>query len=170
LGLISDPPGSFGYYFRERHLVMKISLILSTAFLLSAGSLFAQPMQVDIFEQLRAPGAARVNIQQDARIEALVKRHVQRNAQKKGIDGFRVQIFLGTGSEARNKARAVQSQFLSSFPGIKTYLLYHEPYFKVRVGDFRTRNEAYRVYRQISAQFPDAFIVSESETQFPDLP
>jgi hypothetical protein len=41
------------------------------------------------------------------------------------------------------------------------YLTYQQPNFKVRCGDFRTRAEARKYVKSISAYFPSAFIVKD---------
>ena len=58
---------------------------------------------------------------------------------------------------------------ISKFPDVKSYQLYAEPgYFKVRVGDFRTKTEATRLFLIISKEFPDAYLVP-GIINFPDL-
>jgi hypothetical protein len=53
----------------------------------------AQNPGKNIFERLKEPGQGQITIVQDERIEKLVLKHIRRNELKKGIDGFRVQIF-----------------------------------------------------------------------------
>ena len=45
---------------------------------------------------------------------------------------------------------------------------YDNPNFSVTVGNFRTRLEVFRFFKQIQAEFPNAFIV-ETKIDFPDL-
>ena len=42
------------------------------------------------------------------------------------------------------------------------YRSYVNPYFKVTVGDFRTRSEAMQLLMEIKSDFPAAFIVKEN--------
>ena len=44
--------------------------------------------------------------------------------------------------------------------------IYANPYFKVTVGDFRTRSEAVRLLERIKGSFPSAFVVKEN-IEFP---
>jgi len=63
----------------------------------------------------------------------------------------------------------VQAEFISKFPDINSYQLYADPgYFKIRVGDFRTKAEAAKLFLLITKQFPDAYLVPDF-INFPDL-
>jgi hypothetical protein len=46
------------------------------------------------------------------------------------------------------------------------HVKYISPNFRVRVGDFRTKNEALKLYREIKSNYPVAFIVAD-EIDFP---
>jgi hypothetical protein len=72
--------------------------------------------------------------------------------------GYRVQIYSGSN---RGAAYNAQAKFNKEFPEMRTYIVYHEPNFKVRAGDFRTRIEAERMKEQLKAWFPVMFIISE---------
>ena len=41
------------------------------------------------------------------------------------------------------------------FPDIPTYVTYNAPFWKLRVGDFRSHEEAYQLMRQLMEAFPD---------------
>jgi len=100
----------------------------------------------------------RVEIIQDSKIAALVKKHIAINKRQKGIPGYRVQIFFGS---KRKDALEVKADFLNKYPDINAYTKYDEPYFKVRVGDYRTQLKAQKCQNQISGDFPNAFIVED---------
>ncbi|MBD1392843.1 SPOR domain-containing protein [Mucilaginibacter glaciei] len=72
--------------------------------------------------------------------------------------GYRVQIYSGS---KRTAAFNAQARFNSEFPEMRTYIIYHEPNFKVRAGDFRTRIEAERMKNQLNGTFSAMFIISE---------
>ncbi len=100
----------------------------------------------------------RVEIIQDSRISALVEKHIAINEKQKGIPGYRVQIFFGS---KRKDVLEVRTDFLAKYPDIGAYIKYDEPYFKVRVGDFRTQLKAQKFYKEISGSFPNSFIVED---------
>ena len=88
-------------------------------------------------------------------------RHIRVNKLKDGFDGYRVQLFSGSGTEARQEANNLRAEFIGLNPDIPAYLIYQAPNFKVRVGDFRTELEAIRVQREISYQYPGGFVARD---------
>ena len=53
-------------------------------------------------------------------------------------------------------------KFESMYHDVVAYRTYANPYFKVTVGDFRTRSEAVRLLERIKGAFPSAFVVKEN--------
>lgn len=72
--------------------------------------------------------------------------------------GFRVQIYNGPD---RNKAIEVKTAFMRSYPGIRTYLTYVSPHFRVKVGDYKNRNEALGMLREASSIYTPCMIVPD---------
>jgi hypothetical protein len=110
-------------------------------------------------------GDAKLEIIQDHRIDSMLKRQIALNGFKKTISGFRVQIYSG---QQRNKANELRGEFNSVYSDMPSYLLYQQPNFKVRVGDFRSRLEAYKFMRSLQTQFSNSFIVND-EIVIPEL-
>jgi len=78
--------------------------------------------------------------------------------------GYRVQIYNGAD---RNKAVAAKTEFMRHYPGIHTYMIYSQPNFKVKVGDYRNRSDAEGMLRDANAMYtspcmivPDDVIVN----------
>ncbi|MBI4929835.1 MAG: SPOR domain-containing protein [Bacteroidetes bacterium] len=106
------------------------------------------------------------NIIQDKRLNELVLKHILINEAKKGkMKGYRVQIHFGP---EKAKALDVKSKFISQNHKVDAYLDYQQPYFKIRVGDCRTKLEAYKLLQEIFSDFPGAFIVSD-DIELPPL-
>lgn len=72
--------------------------------------------------------------------------------------GYRVQIFYGSD---RREVFNEQARFKGLYPKLNTYLIYKEPNYYVRVGDFRTRLEAQRLMSELRPNFPTLFIFRE---------
>ncbi|MBC6109025.1 SPOR domain-containing protein [Pedobacter fastidiosus] len=72
--------------------------------------------------------------------------------------GYRVQIFYGSD---RREVFNQQARFKGSYPKLNTYIVYKEPNYYVRVGDFRTRLEAQRLINELRPSFPTLFIFRE---------
>lgn len=109
-----------------------------------------------------------LSIQRDVRLDSLVMRHIRVNKQKDGLDGYRVQLFSGSGTTAREEANELRAEFMGNHPDVPAYLLYQTPNFKVRVGDFRTELEAIHLQRELAYQYPGGFVVRD-EIKFPRL-
>lgn len=109
-----------------------------------------------------------LSIHRDARLDTLVLRHIRTNELSAGFDGYRLQLFSGSGTTARQEADALRADFMARHPHIPAYLTYQTPNFKVRVGDCRTELEAIRLQRELAYQWPGAFVVRD-KIKFPKL-
>ena len=85
----------------------------------------------------------------DVAVNAMVERHVEFNNRVKTIPGFRVQIASFSGANSKNSAFSLRDRFVIDYPAVQAYIVFDEPNFKVKVGDFRTRLEAYAFLQQI---------------------
>lgn len=118
----------------------------------------------DIFHimPLKARGdMADVEIYQSQDIANALRTQVASNPERT-INGFRVRIFFDNKQSARQESEEVLKKFEALHRDIKAYRTYANPYFKVTVGDFRTKSEAMEVLSRIKAEFPTAFVVKES--------
>ena len=99
-----------------------------------------------------------IEIIRDPRVDMLVSRYSEVHHKKASIDGFRIQITAGSN---RTSVYQTKSQFSSLFPKIRQYMVYQAPNFKLRVGNYRTRLEAYKDLQKIIPAFNGAFIIRE---------
>lgn len=107
-------------------------------------------------------GAGSLEISQDIRIDSLISRHIMSNAKTGGVNGYRIQIYRGSGRDARANANEAKAEFISSFPDIASYLKFDLPnYFKVRVGNYRTKHDAYADFKMVKKDFPNAYLVTD---------
>jgi hypothetical protein len=116
------------------------------------------------FAQQSTNDSSEVEIIQEYKIKELVDKHIEINS-KAPIKGYRVKIHFGTD---KNQAKDVKGAFISKFPDVPAYEKYDQPNFNIRVGDFRTKLEAYSFLKKIQPDFPAAFIVQD-EIEFPEL-
>lgn len=71
------------------------------------------------------------------------------------VAGYRVQVFSdNNASTARNEARAKSRNISERFPEMRTYVIYTSPYWRLKVGDFRTKREADDAAEEIRRAFP----------------
>lgn len=85
----------------------------------------------------------------------------------KKVEGYRIQLMALSGSNSKSVVEKMQSDFLASFPDVPAYITYFEPNFRLRIGDFRYKLDAYKVHNRISAQFPGAFIIKDKIEYLP---
>lgn len=104
-------------------------------------------------------GSLRVN--QDSRIDRLIRRQKDVYAVSNTMNGFRIQIFMEIGNDAVDHAESMKYSFMRAFPEIPVYLSYEQPYYRLRVGDFRNRVEAEKYLRLIKPKFGLAFVTAE---------
>lgn len=107
-----------------------------------------------------------LNINNDPRLDKMLSWHIENNRIRNKIEGFRVEIFFSSEIDAKEKAIRKKKEFLSVYPDNTVHVKYISPNFRVRVGDFRTKNEALKLYREIKSNYPVAFIVPD-EIDFP---
>jgi len=106
--------------------------------------------------------AERLVIVQDPAIDTLIVRHIIANATKQGADGWRIQIYRGGHRTASDDANRVRARFMEDYPNIRTYLIFDKPnWFKVKVGDYRTREEAAADFFDIQRRYPDAYLIRD---------
>lgn len=100
-------------------------------------------------------------LSQDARIDTLVMKQRQIHVSDSTIDGYRVQIFMELGNDALKHADSVKELFRKDYPEVPVYLVFGQPYYRLRIGDFRTRLEAENMYHQVKKRFRNAFVTGD---------
>ncbi|HDS07681.1 MAG TPA: SPOR domain-containing protein [Bacteroides sp.] len=88
-------------------------------------------------------------------------KHLARNRQVSGVPGYRIRIFSDSGIGAKEEQQRVRARFLSLYPDVDAYYHYDEPYFKVYVGDCRTKSEALKLYDRVKNNFPNPILVPD---------
>lgn len=106
-----------------------------------------------------------VEVLQDSAVGALLHAAMQGDLELVEIDGYRVQIY------SSNRQQVAKSEALELEAKIKdkvdqtVYVLYMPPFWKVRIGDFRTYEEAKEYKKLFVEQFPsimgDTYIVRD---------
>jgi len=109
-----------------------------------------------------------VKIIQDSRVDSLVKMHIELNKKNPHIAGWRINIFFEAGNNSKKMAMEAKAKFVQSYTNVPCYVVFQEPYYKVRVGDYRTEMEAEKFLKKIVDEYPNSFVV-EDEINFPAL-
>jgi len=116
-----------------------------------------------IFESLesQSAGTGKVTIEQPFSIKNLVNQQVDFNNKFIGSRGYRIQVGFFSGNKGREKAYQTKSDIVTQLPDYETYIVFLQPYFKVRIGNFFTRSQALEALQEIKETYPSAFIVDD---------
>ncbi len=129
---------------------MNFKLILLSISLICSISVFAQNDTTNDSTIKKS----NIAVSKDGRIDNLLETYKSSFT----IQGYRIQIYS---DNKKQPARDEKAKFLSLFSNVKAHEIYQQPYFKIRVGDFRTKLEAYKFQREIYENFPNSFIVKD---------
>jgi hypothetical protein len=126
----------------------------------------------DVFAKLETVSSDEgiITIEQSARMRALVNTHISMNKRAGGVEGFRVQLFSGVGSEARQEALEVKGKILSELPEENVFIEYSAPFWRVRVGSFLHKHEALPLISRLKRKFPACYVVKVSDIPLRSLP
>ena len=147
---------------------MKRFFIILSVLLMHAGMAWAQdttrvaPVDSTLIGKdiltLLGPG---VSVDQTTPVHQALQNYVLDNAEKP-ISGYRIRVFYDNGPQARDKSEAVEQLLKKQFPEVLVYRSFESPNYKVSIGDFRTKDEALRIYNALKGTYPTAFIIKES--------
>lgn len=164
---------------KKNQLTFKLNIMinlknvaLSLIFIFVLGTSFSQvttTIKIEdsgITPSYKAYNDGNITITQDARLLKLVKKHKDLNNNK--YKGWRVQIYFDSGQRAMAGAQNAKKKFLTRY-GNKhgAYIVYDSPYYKIRVGDFRTKAEALNFKEKIKGTFPNSWLISNVLVNYP---
>lgn len=147
----------------------RLSCILSLCIWLGTSALSAQTSngeqaETTIFDamQQKTPGKGTVVVRQpDVLRNMLGKRLHGEDVEKTDstaflkIQGYRTQVFSGNNQrKSKDEAFRKEKEIKELFPDVPTYVTYNAPFWRLRVGDFRSHEEAYHMQRLLMDAFP----------------
>jgi len=102
-----------------------------------------------------------VIVHKDPRIDILVKKQSSINtavkkASARSMRGYRLMII---NTNKRNEAIDAKTKIYTYFPELKAYLSYQSPYFKLKAGNFKTRDEAEKYRKMMTTMFPKGVFI-----------
>lgn len=116
---------------------------------------------LDLMPKKSEGASADVNVRQSEDVTFSMQNYRQANLDR-SISGYRVRIFFDNKQSARLESEETLKQFETKYHDVRAYHSYVNPYFKVTVGDFRTKSEAMELLNRIKKDFPSAFVVKEN--------
>lgn len=114
-----------------------------------------------IFQLLDNNEGGKVTVNQPQEFDQAYNMYVSGNKDRKR-NGYRIRLFFDNKQTARVESEELELAFKEQFPLIPTYRSYTNPFFKVVVGDYRTKSEAIRELKKILPYYPKAIVVKEN--------
>ena len=136
---------------------MKKVILLTLCALLSAQVLCAQTRK------------GRVEITGDVQVSELVKKHIEFNERMRTVPGYRVQIAALSGPNSRNQAFELKAKFKEEYPEFEVYIVFTEPNFRVKVGDFTNKLDAFVLMQRIKDRYPGTIVKENVYPIHPDM-
>lgn len=133
-------------------------------FYLCTQVLYMQAQRATIIESMQE----NVRIECDTLIDRLLLDKINgTNREQVQIQGYRVQVFSSNQQQtAKTEAFRVEKLINESVIECPTYVLYNPPFWKVRIGNFRTQEEAQAMKEEIVRLLPalqgDTYIVRDN--------
>lgn len=101
------------------------------------------------------------NVHRSDSIDKAMVEHIEKNTGRT-ITGYRLRIFFDNKQDARAVSEQIAAGFSEQYPDVPVYRVYTNPYFKVTVGNFRSKSDALRFLNRIKEFYPSVFLVKES--------
>ena len=108
--------------------------------------------------------SAQVVIVKDHKLDLLLQKQEELNKKvyvenNRTGAGYRI-LVLSTND--RKQALDVKTRLMRDFPEQKTYLIYQSPNYKIQIGNFRSREDADKLRKQVTKIYPKGVIVIPS--------
>ncbi|MCR5065933.1 MAG: SPOR domain-containing protein [Bacteroidales bacterium] len=99
-----------------------------------------------------------IEITGDTKVGELVKKHIEFNERLRTVPGYRVQIAALSGPNSRNQAFELKARFKEMYPEVEVYIVFSEPNFRIKVGDFTSKLDAYVFMQKIKDTYPGTIV------------
>lgn len=117
---------------------------------------------IGVSAQTKKTAKGSVTITGDVKVSQLVEKHIEFNETIKTIPGYRVQLASLSGADAKSRAFSMKEQLKTEFPEVESYVIFTDPNFRVKIGDFRTKLEAHAFLQKTKELFPGGTIVKDN--------
>jgi len=96
--------------------------------------------------------------------EFITYRQAETKNEENSSNGYRIQLISSRNVAKADSVHQAFNQWVDSLEidyKPSSYIIFRQPYFRVRVGDFSSRQRAIENSRWIKRQFPDAWVVHD---------
>jgi hypothetical protein len=101
-----------------------------------------------------------VQVHQSAEIRQALADYTKANAAKT-ISGYRIRVFYDNSPQARTRSESIETSLQTLYPEHKVYRSFESPNYKVLLGNFRSKDEALRIFNQLKKTYPTAYIIKD---------
>jgi sporulation related protein len=101
----------------------------------------------------------KTTVTQDPKFENLLKEKRRINSSITVNDRYKIQIYTGD-SESSKKAL---NEFKKKFRNFDGTIIFNTPFYKVWVGNFKTRIEAERNLNEVKSEYPNALLIKPNK-------
>ena len=137
-----------------------IFFVLLAALPMWADDSIMQPVRADLLTDMNG-----VELVQDSAVARLLSTAIKGSGEMVEIDGFRVQVYSSNQQQTAKVEALDLEDKLKQKINQTVYVLYLTPFWKVRIGDFRTYDEAKEYKKEFVQLFPemtgDTYIVRD---------
>lgn len=104
------------------------------------------------------PGA---QVYQSAEVKQALQDYVKANASK-SISGYRIRVYFDNSPQARTRSESIENSLQTLYPEHKVYRSFESPNYKVLLGNFRSKDEALRIFNQLKKTYSTAYIIKDN--------
>lgn len=109
---------------------------------------------------------AQVSVSEDGAVRQLFDRYVSMNKSSQLVTGYRIQLIATTD---RIKMEDEMARFVETYPDISVDWIHSKPYYKLRVGAYATKLEAFPALYRIKKDFPGAYLAKDNSINVKEL-
>ncbi|MBQ2171714.1 MAG: SPOR domain-containing protein [Bacteroidales bacterium] len=102
-----------------------------------------------------------VKVVQSDEVRQAMTQYVGKNATKP-ISGYRIRVFYDNTPQARTRSEAIENALMEQYPEHKVYRSFESPNYKVLIGNFRSKDEALRIFNALKKTYPTAYIIKDN--------
>ena len=101
---------------------------------------------------------SKVSVKQSMPVRAALNNYIR----GKKVQGYRIRVFYDNSPQARTRSEGIAAYLRSQYPENGVYRTFEAPNYKVTVGDFRSKEEALKIYMALKGIYPTAYIIKEN--------
>ena len=146
----------------KRILLILVLLTVSIAASAQLDSLTRASMDTTLVgRDIMSLVGSKVNVSQSSAVRNALNNYIRSNSGKK-IQGYRIRVYYDNTPQARTRSESIAAYVRTQFPENGVYRTFEAPNYKVTVGDFRSKEEALKIYMTLKGIYPTAYIIKEN--------